>query len=105
MDALLNVPDTAAPGEIVEIRVLIQHPMETGFRPAPEGGLVPRNIIHSLRCTYLGREVFSAELHPAVTANPFFAFHLRAAESGEVRVEWTDEEGATHGVSSSIAVG
>lgn len=94
MVAMVNVPDSAAKGEIVEVKLLIQHPMETGFRTGPDGKLVPRNIVHQVRCEYLGTEVFRADLFPAVAANPFLAFRLRATETGEVRLVWTDETGA-----------
>lgn len=104
MDALINVPETATAGEIVEIKVLLQHPMETGFRTGPDGALVPRNIIHSLTCLYHGEEVFAAELFPAVTANPFFAFTLVAEATGEVEFLWIDEEGAEHRESRTLTV-
>lgn len=105
MSALINVPQNAAAGEIVDIKVLLKHPMETGFRTGPDGRLVPRNIIHSLRCLYLGEEVFAAELFPAVTANPFFAFTLVAERTGKVEFLWVDEEGTEHGESRTLAVG
>lgn len=93
MPAMMNAPETAANGETVEVKVLISHPMETGFRRTMGGAVIPRNIIHELRCEYDGHVVFRAELHPAISANPFFAFHLRARTSGDIRVIWTDEEG------------
>ncbi len=96
MPTMLNVPETAAAGEIVEIKILISHPMETGFRTGRDGRLVPRNIIHEVRCEYGGAVVFRAEFFPAVTANPFLGFHLRAEESGEVTLVWIDEEGEEH---------
>lgn len=93
MTAKMNVPETAAEGEIVEVKVLISHPMETGFRRGLDGKPVPRNIIREIRCEYGGHVVFRADLHPAIAANPFFAFHLRAAGSGDVTLVWQDEEG------------
>ena len=104
MAALINVPETAAPGEIVEIKALIQHPMETGFRTGPDGRLVPRDIIHSLRCLYLGEEVFAAELFPAVTANPFLAFTLVAEETGLVEFVWVGEDGTEQSDSRTLTV-
>ncbi len=95
MSVLLNLPETATPGEIVGIKILIQHPMETGFRTGRDGALVPRDIIESLVCLYLGQEIFRAELYPAITANPFFGFHLRAEETGDVELVWTDNAGVT----------
>ncbi|MCW1934608.1 thiosulfate oxidation carrier complex protein SoxZ [Pararhodobacter zhoushanensis] len=95
MSVLINVPETAAPGEIVTIRILIQHPMETGFRTGRDGALVPRDIIESVACLYQGEEVFRADLFPAITANPILSFHLRAGETGRVEFVWTDNSGVT----------
>ena len=105
MSALVNVPESAAPGEIIDIKVLLQHPMETGFRTGPDGKLVPRNIIRTLRCLYLGEEVFAAELFPAVTANPFFAFTLVAETTGEVEILWIDDSGEEHRETRTLTVG
>lgn len=104
MSALLNVPETATRDEIVQIKILVNHPMETGFRTGRDGALIPRDIIHALRCDYAGATVFEAELFPAVAANPFFAFYLRAVESGEVTLTWRDESGAEHSLSRPITV-
>ena len=95
-DALVNIPETAATGEIVEIKLLISHPMETGFRPRADGSLVPRDIIRSLRCLYGGETVIEITLNPAISANPFFVFPLRADRSGEIVLEWTDWAGGVH---------
>ncbi len=103
-DAMVNIPASATPGEVVQIKVLISHPMETGFRPGQDGSLIPRNIIHELRCTYGGNEVFRAELFPAIAANPFFSFYIRADQSGSVVLSWTDEEGVELSVEERIEV-
>jgi sulfur-oxidizing protein SoxZ len=93
MTAKINVPESAAAGEIVPVKVLISHPMETGFRRGFDGTVYPRNIIHDLVCLYDGQEVFRADLNPAISANPFFGFWIRATVSGEVALVWHDEEG------------
>ena len=93
MSARMNVPETAQPGEVVQVKVLISHPMETGFRRDMSGEAIPRNIIRELRCVYDGNVVFRADLHPAISANPFFSFYLRAGASGDVTLFWTDEQG------------
>lgn len=93
MPAKMNLPETAAAGEVVQVKALISHPMETGFRRGFDGSVYPRNIIHELVCLYDGNEVFRADLHPAISANPFFSFWLRATVSGEVTLVWQDEEG------------
>ena len=102
--ALINVPATAKRGEIIEIKTLVAHPMETGYRPDNMGGVVPRDIIHRFVCTYNGEEVFRADLFPAIAANPFIAFTTVATESGELRFSWTDDQGRTQTESAKITV-
>ncbi len=80
--ALINVPPKAKRGELIEIKTLISHNMETGFRPDNTGKPVPRDIITEFVCKYNGEEIFRAELFPAIAANPYFAFTTRATESG-----------------------
>jgi sulfur-oxidizing protein SoxZ len=101
---MVNVPETAAPGEIVQVKILISHPMETGFRTGMDGKLVPRNIIRELRATYNGTEVYRVDLYPSIAANPFFAFHLRANETGEVAITWIDESGQEHTETRTLTV-
>ena len=72
--------------------MVIQHPMETGFR-LDAGRRVPRNAIHSLACRYNGETVFGAELFPAIAANPYLSFHLVAGESGTLEFEWAGDNG------------
>ena len=90
--ALINVPSTAKRGQIIEIKALISHPMETGFRTGPDGNLVPRNIIKRFTCEYNGEEIFSADLFPAVAANPFLSFTVAATETGLIAFRWIDDQ-------------
>ncbi len=90
--ALINVPATAKHGQIIEIKALISHPMETGFRTGPDGNLVPRNIIKRFTCSYDGEEIFSADLFPAMAANPFLSFMMVATETGLIAFRWTDDQ-------------
>ena len=102
--ALVNVPRSAKPGEIIEIRALVQHQMETGFRPKPEGGMYPRLIVNRFECVYDGATVFAAELHPAMSANPFIAFRTVATRSGEMLFRWTDDRGEVREERATITV-
>lgn len=102
--ALINVPKTARRGEIVQIRAMIAHTMETGYRMGPNGANIPRDIIRRFACAYNGKEVFSAEFFPAVSANPFIAFTLIATASGIIEFAWTDDSGETQTASAEIAV-
>lgn len=102
--ALVNVPKTAKRGEIIEIRAMIQHVMETGYREGENGVAIPRNIIKRFVCKYGNEEIFSAELFPAVAANPYLAFSAIATESGTITFEWTDDKGEAQSASAEITV-
>jgi sulfur-oxidizing protein SoxZ len=101
---LLQIPATARRGEIITIRTLIQHPMETGFRPGPTGVVLPRDILRQFRCTWNGAEVFRAELHPAIAANPYLTFTARAEESGTIAFIWTGDNGFSQTETRDITV-
>jgi len=103
--ALINVPARARRGEIIEVKTLISHPMESGHRRSQLGTLIPRDIIRLFVCTYNGTEVFRAELHPAITANPFIVFSTVATESGTIAFHWTGDNGFSVTESVAITVG
>jgi sulfur-oxidizing protein SoxZ len=92
---LINLPSRAKRSEIIEIKTLIAHPMETGYRLDSTGAAIPRDIIDRFVCSYNGDEIFRAELFPAIAANPFIAFFTTATESGELVFSWTDDHGQT----------
>lgn len=89
----IRVPETTAAGEVIDIRVMIMHPMETGFNYSSQGELVPVNIVTDFTCHYAGQEVVSIKLAPGLSANPYFAFRLRATESGPIEFKWVDQNG------------
>jgi len=101
---LINLPARAKRGEIIEIKTLIAHPMETGYRLGPTGAAIPRDIINRFLCTYNGEEVFRAKLYPAIAANPFISFFTIATESGTIAFSWTDQHGATQVQTAAITV-
>ena len=88
---IVNVPAYAKRGEVIEIRTLAGHAMETGFRRTQTGELVPRDIITKFVCTYNGEEIFRADLHPAIAANPLIAFTTIATESGTLEFRWSGD--------------
>jgi sulfur-oxidizing protein SoxZ len=91
--ALINVPPKAKRGGVIEIKTLISHVMETGFRHSNTGQLVPRDIITQFVCKYNGEEVFRAELFPAMAANPYLTFFTTATDSGTLTFEWIGDNG------------
>jgi sulfur-oxidizing protein SoxZ len=102
--ALVNVPAKAKRGEVIEIKTLISHPMETGYRHSTNGVAIPRDIIHTFVCRYNGAQVFRAELYPAIAANPFITFFTVATESGVVEFAWTNDHDETHTQKADIVV-
>jgi sulfur-oxidizing protein SoxZ len=101
---LINVPQKAKRGEVIQIKTLISHIMETGFRRDHVGSLIPRDIITSFVCTYNGEKIFEAVLHPAIAANPFITFHTVATESGTIAFQWTGDRGFSQEASAKITV-
>ena len=100
----LQVPPSVARGEVFEIRVLVHHPMESGFRRDLDGRAVPVNILNRLVCRYRGGEVFSAELGTGMAANPYLSFFVKADASGEVEVEWSDDRGEKGRATATLSV-
>jgi sulfur-oxidizing protein SoxZ len=89
----LRVPASAAAGEVIEVRTLLSHPMESGHRTDGDGRPIPRLIVETMVATFNGVEVFRAEWGPGVAANPYQAFMLRIEAPGDLEVTWSDEAG------------
>jgi sulfur-oxidizing protein SoxZ len=102
--ALINVPKKARRGDIIEIKTLMSHIMETGFRHTAAGDMVPRDIITSFVCRYNGTEIFRADLFPAIAANPFLSFFTVAKDSGKFEFEWIGDNGFAETASAAITV-
>lgn len=94
--AILTAPTTARVGEVVEIRAIVQHPMETGYRLSSEGQPLARDLVRRVECRFDGELVLSADLHAAIAANPYLAFYLRVPRSGRLSVAWQGEHGFAH---------
>jgi sulfur-oxidizing protein SoxZ len=92
--ARVHWPDKVRSGEVVKVRLLIQHPMETGYLQDLTGRVVPRNIIQLLTCHLGKQEVFRIEPSSGISANPFFEFFMRSTTTAEFKVQWIDDKGA-----------
>ena len=90
---LIRVPPNPKRGEPMEVRVTIAHPMETGYRPGADGRLLARDIIRSFTCRYNAEVVFTAELFPAIAANPYLSFFVLPTENGVLEFEWSGDNG------------
>jgi len=100
----VRVPQTASVGEMIQIRALISHQMESGQRRDSTGQLVPRRIINNFTCAFNGQPVFSCEMQPGIAANPYFEFTAKVAESGTFSFIWVDDDGSVYTDEHQISV-
>ena len=101
---LIHVPPKARRGEAIEIKTLIAHPMESGYRVGTNGNPIPRDIITLFTCCYNGEEIFRAELSPAIAANPFLTFFTVAQDSGTLEFHWSGDNGFAATETAAITV-
>ncbi|MEO8100995.1 MAG: thiosulfate oxidation carrier complex protein SoxZ [Betaproteobacteria bacterium] len=102
--ARLSVQSKARRGEAVPVRLVIQHPMETGFQMDTQGRPVAKNLIRFVVCRYAGREVWRAELGSGIAANPYVEFSLRADMTGDIEMNWEDDLGEKGSVRARLDV-
>jgi sulfur-oxidizing protein SoxZ len=100
----IKLPKQAKKGEVIQIKTLISHVMESGQRRDREGKTIPRKIINRFTCEFNGKPVFSCEIEPAVAANPYLQFSAKVDESGTFKFSWTDDDGTTITAEEKIAV-
>jgi sulfur-oxidizing protein SoxZ len=102
--ALLYVPKSAKRGEIITLKAVASHPMETGYRREVTGKIISRDILRQLTCHYDGAEIFRADFFPAIAANPFIAFTTIATRSGTITFRWVDDAGTVHTEKTELTV-
>jgi sulfur-oxidizing protein SoxZ len=100
----VKVPKKASKGEVITIKTLISHPMESGQRKDKQGNVIPRQIINKFTCEYNGQVVFSCDLEPAVSANPYLEFSAKVEDSGSFKFTWLDDDGSTYSTENKITV-
>lgn len=100
----LRVPKTAKKGEVITIKTLIEHPMESGFRKGPDGKLVPRMIINKFTASFNGKQFFGANIQPSVSANPYMEFDVKVDADGTFDFVWTDDKGVVTKAQAKITV-
>ncbi|MEE9314485.1 MAG: thiosulfate oxidation carrier complex protein SoxZ [Rhizobiaceae bacterium] len=102
----VKVPKKADAGEIITIKTLISHKMESGQRKNKKTGeLIPRKIINSFTATFNGKTVFETVIEPAVSSNPYIQFKVKVMESGEFEFIWMDDDGSKYSTKKKITVG
>ena len=101
----VKVPKSAAAGDVVTIKTLISHKMESGLRKDGDGNIIPRSIINRFTCEFNGTNVVDFEMHPAISTNPYFEFEAKIPEAGDMVFTWYDDDGDVYTTTKSVAVG
>jgi sulfur-oxidizing protein SoxZ len=91
-------------GDVIDVRTLISHTMESGQRRDSDGNTIPRMIINTFRCEFNGQPVFSCDIEPAISANPYIQFNVAPKESGTLTMTWIDDEGTEVTATEEITV-
>ncbi len=100
----VRVPRDAKAGDVVSVRSLISHPMESGLRRGSDGNLIPRQIINRFTCAFNGEMVVDVTMHGGISTNPYFQFDAKVNESGSFEFTWYDDNGSIYTDTASIAV-
>ena len=91
----IKLPESVKIGEIIDVKTVVTHVMETGNRKDAEGRPIPRNIINTFVATFEDHEVFRAQLGSGISANPYLSFSMRVTGPGTIHFSWTDDQGET----------
>jgi sulfur-oxidizing protein SoxZ len=101
----IRMPSTAKAGEVIEVKTLISHEMESGQRKDSAGNTIPRKIIKQFVASFEGQEIFRADWHPAISANPYQSFFVRVPKTGTFVFQWIDDDGAVYKAEQKVTVG
>lgn len=105
MTVRVRLPSPIKKGDVIEVKTLVTHTMESGQRRDAQNKAIPRKILNNFACSYNGKAVLRADWGAAIAANPYFSFFLTAAESGTLEFTWTDDDGTVVTHQEKIAVG
>lgn len=101
----IRMPSTAKAGEVIEVKTLISHEMESGQRKDAAGKAIPRKIIKQFVATFNGKEIMRVDWHPAISANPYQSFFVRVPETGTFVFQWIDDDGSIYKTEQVVTVG
>jgi sulfur-oxidizing protein SoxZ len=91
-------------GDIADVRVLMNHPMETGQRKDASGNLIPQHFIQEIAVKLNGKTVIDAQVSQAVSRNPVFSFRVKGAKAGDrLEISWLDNKGEKNSTETALA--
>lgn len=100
----VKVPKTAAAGDVITVKTLISHQMESGQRKDDDGNIIPRSIINRFTCDFNGENIVDVTLEPAISTNPYLEFEAKVPEAGEFHFTWYDDDGSVYETTKKIAL-
>ncbi len=101
----VRVPKSAQVGDVVKIKTLISHHMESGIRKDKKTGkLIPRDIIKRFEARFNDEIFFAVDMHPAISADPYFAFYFKVPGPGTFSFVWTDDQEQSWSLTNDLAV-
>ena len=100
----IKVPKKASAGDVITIKTLISHKMESGQRKDGDGNVIPRSIINRFVADFNGENVIDVTLEPAISTNPYFQFDATVPETGEFNFTWYDDDGDVYETKKKITV-
>ena len=101
----VKAPKSASAGEVVVLKTLISHPMESGQRKDSSGNVIPRSIINRFTCEFNGESVVDVKMEPAISTNPYFEFEAVIPDAGDMKFTWYDDDGSVYEDTQSVTVG
>ncbi len=100
----VKAPKSAAAGDVVTLKTLISHPMESGQRKDSNGNTIPRSIINRFTCEFNGTTIIDVTMEPAISTNPYFEFEATIPEAGDLQFTWYDDDGSVYEETKSVAM-
>ncbi len=92
-------------GDVVTVKALISHPMETGqVKDKKTGQLIPAHFIQEVVCEHNGAAVMTAQWGPAISKNPYLSFRFSGAKAGDSMIlRWVDNKGESDSAETKIS--
>ena len=82
----LKLPTEAKKGDVIEIKTLLPHVMESGQRKDKDGKTIPRKIINKFACEFNGKPVFIGQSRSGDRRQSVHAVHRQGGGERHVQI-------------------
>ena len=92
-------------GDTADIKVLMNHVMETGQRKdAKTGQIIPAHFIQNVNATVNGKVVLESQWGAAISKNPYLGFRVKGVKAGDkVVINWEDNKGDKNTADATVS--